>query len=246
MTGQSAGSKASEAVEDYLREVAAFLRGPSRSRASVVAELRAGLLDAVDAYVSAGAGPLEAAAAATVECGEPCQVARAFGPGLAATQARRVALGLLASGPMVGLLWLVAALASHLGLHLLPPLDWAELKLPATLAGLPAALLGVAIVCAAILLVAVAAAFALASTGRLTRWFPFSLAETGTAGAALACFGAGATELVILAVVGAQLLADPGKLAAVPVSAAALASAGRLALAMRAGRHCLATRAALA
>lgn len=246
MRGQRRGADASEAVEGYLEDVAARLRGPSRSRASVLAELRSGLLDAIDIQVSAGADPLKAASAATAEFGAPCQVAHAFGSELAAAEARRVALGLLASGPVVGLLWLLAAMASHLGLHLLPPFDWAGLKLSVSLAGQLAAPLGAVALCIAILLVAAAAALALASTGRLARWVPFSLATTGTEGATVACLGAGATELIILAIVGAELLADPGRLATVPVTAAALASVGRLALAARAGHHCLAARSVLA
>jgi hypothetical protein len=39
-------------VERYLAEVTARLPGPARARAGIVAELRSGLLDAVDAHRS--------------------------------------------------------------------------------------------------------------------------------------------------------------------------------------------------
>src|ERR1039457_1195882 len=41
-------------VEDYLAEVGARLPGPGRERAGIIAELRGGLLDAVDAYRDGG------------------------------------------------------------------------------------------------------------------------------------------------------------------------------------------------
>jgi hypothetical protein len=79
-------------------------------------ELRDGLLEAVEAYQARGRALQEAIAAAIAEFGDPHIVAEAFGPELAAVQAGRVALGLLATGPLVGsLVWppvVVAAGAS--------------------------------------------------------------------------------------------------------------------------------------
>jgi Transcriptional regulator PadR-like family len=51
-------------VDSYLAEVTARLPSPARARASVVNELRAGLLDAIDAYRSAGLAAEQAARAA--------------------------------------------------------------------------------------------------------------------------------------------------------------------------------------
>jgi hypothetical protein len=82
-----------------------------------VDELRAGLLDAIDAYRSAGLAADQAAQAAVSEFGDPRQVAGAFRPELAVSQARHVAITLLATGPLIGLLWAAAAMASHLGIR---------------------------------------------------------------------------------------------------------------------------------
>src|SRR6266545_2704525 len=45
---------APQVIESYLAEIAGALPGPARARADIVAELRGGLLDAIDAYRSAG------------------------------------------------------------------------------------------------------------------------------------------------------------------------------------------------
>jgi len=170
--GLVAPSQAEQVVEVYLGQVAAKLPGPRRARSGVLAELRSGLLDAVDAHRRSGLIPMEAAAAATGEFGEPGGLARALGPDLVATHARRVALTLLATGPLVGLLWFAAALASHKGMHLAPPLDWSGLGLSAHGGVHALSVIGAVAVCAAIVTVASAATFTVASTGRLTRWGP--------------------------------------------------------------------------
>ena len=91
---------APQAIESYLAEVAAMLPGTARARRDIVAELRGGLLDAIDVYRSAGLTDDTAAQAAIREFGHPRQLASAFGPELAAGQARRVALTLVATGPL--------------------------------------------------------------------------------------------------------------------------------------------------
>jgi len=58
-------------VESYLAAVAARLPGSGRARTAIVAELRAGLLDAIDAYQDAGLAPDEAMAVAIREFGDP-------------------------------------------------------------------------------------------------------------------------------------------------------------------------------
>jgi hypothetical protein len=91
-------------------------QGPVAAGVRITDELRDGLLEAVEAYQARGRALQEAIAAAIAEFGDPHIVAEAFGPELAAVQARRVALGLLATGPLVGsLVWppvVVAAGAS--------------------------------------------------------------------------------------------------------------------------------------
>jgi hypothetical protein len=152
-------------IEFYLAEVAARLPGPARGQGDIVAELRAGLLDAIDARRSAGLPPAEAVATAVSEFGDPRQVAGAFRPELAARSVRSVAITVVATGPLIGLLWAVAAMASHLGVRHAPPWQWAGAP-PGSLVAFPLA--------AAALAVSVwAALFTVAATGRLTRWLAF-------------------------------------------------------------------------
>ena len=68
-----------------------------------------------------------AAQAAISEFGAPEQVADGFRAEIAARHARRLSASLVAGGPLVGLLWVAAAFASHLGLHLAPPWHWPDL-----------------------------------------------------------------------------------------------------------------------
>jgi hypothetical protein len=223
-------------VDSYLAEVTAGLPGPARARAGIVDELRAGLLDAIDAYRSAGLTAEQAAQAAVSEFGDAGQVASAFRPGLAASQARRVAITLVATGPLIGLLWAAAATASHLGIRHAPPWQWAGAP-PGSLVAFPLA--------AAAFAVAIwAALLTVAATGHLTRWLPVR-ARLAPAAAAIAGFGAMAVDLIIFVLLASQLAAAPGTLAPAPVAVAASASLIRLTLARRAGRRCLAVRAAL-
>ena len=89
-----------------------------------------------------------------------------------------------------------------------------------------------------------AALFTVAATGNLTRWLPFR-ARLAPAAAAIAGFGAMTVDLIIFVLLASQIAAAPGTLAPAPVAVAATASLIRLTLARRAGRRCLAARAAL-
>jgi hypothetical protein len=217
-------------VEDYLADVSARLQGPGRERAAIVAELQDGLLEAVDAHVARGLTPPAAAGAAVMEFGDPPTVAAAFTPELAAVQARRIALALVRTGPLVGLLW-VAAVATS------PAPPWRH-GLSGVWPALP--LLGLAVSAAV-----VAAVLAVAATGRLSRWLPIRprLATTAAAVAGLVCT---ALDASVLALAASWLVRTPGSLAWAPVTAAIVASLVRLTLAERAARRCLAVRATLA
>ncbi|MGD0064785.1 MAG: permease prefix domain 1-containing protein [Streptosporangiaceae bacterium] len=230
-----AGPLSHQLVEDYLAAVGARLPGPARERAGIIAELRGGLLDAADAHRDAGLAAPGAAAAAIGEFGDPGRIAAAFGPGLALTQARRVALTLLVTGPMVGLLWGTAATASHIGGRHVPPWQWVG-ALPGSLMVFPLA--------AAIAIAVWTALFTIAATGRATRWLP-DRPRLAPGTAAVAGFGAVAADLALFMLLASQLTVAPGTLATVPAAAAAMASATRLVLAGRAARRCLTTRAAL-
>ena len=227
---------AGPAIGTYLAEVAARLPGPPRTRAGIVAELRSGLLDAADAYQSAGLTPAQAAAAAAAEFGDPGQVADGFRAEIAAHQARRVASALLVTGPLVGLLWIVTALASHLSIRLALPWSHAGGS-----SGLDA---GLVLVAAAVGLTAWAALVAIGASGRLTRWLP-SRPRRAPMAAAIAGFGAVSADGLGLALLAIQLTAAPGRLALLPAAAAAAASVARLLFARRAAYRCLATRATL-
>jgi hypothetical protein len=214
---------AEQAIGSYLAEIAARLTGPARARRDILAELGAGLADAADAYRCGGLSPAEAARAAIAEFGCPDQVAAGFGAELGAAQARRTALALLATGPLIGVLWASAGLASHIGI---PPWDWA---------GLPAGARLATHLAVVVLLTAIGSAlFTVAATGRLTRWLP----ARPSASAAIAASGTAAMDITLLV----ALAAGPaGRLATLPVAVATAASLARLTLAARAARNCLAT-----
>jgi hypothetical protein len=223
-------------IEGYLAAITARLPGPSRAQAGIVAELRSGLLDATDAHRSAGLPPAEAARAAVREFGDPARVAAGFRAELAASQARRVAVTLLATGPLVGLLWIATALASHLGIRLAVP--WQETGLP------PGLRAGMVLLAVAIGVTAWGAILGIAATGRLTRWLPARPRRAPTA-AAVAGFGAVGADGLGLLLLAAQLATAPGKLSPVPAAVAAAARLARLLFARRAAGRCLATRASL-
>ena len=225
-----------QSIESYLSQVTAALPGPPRARAGIVAELRGGLLDATDAHGRAGLTPPAAAQAAVAEFGHPAQVAAAFRPGLAATQARHLAATLLVTGPLIGLLWVAAARASHIGVHDAPPWQWASTP--------PAAPIAFPLMAAVFLITVWTALITLAATGRLTRWLPCRPRLAPTT-AAIAGFGAATVDVIILIVLASQFATAPAKLAAIPIALAAAASTTRLILARRAGQRCLTTRASL-
>jgi hypothetical protein len=224
------------AVESYLAEVSARLPGPARASAGIVAELRSGLLDATDAHCSAGRSAEQATLAAIGEFGEPGLVADGFRAEMAARQARRVSVSLAAAGPLVGLLWITAAFASHLGIQLAPHGLWPNLP--------PVLRVGFCLVALLIAAEAWAALLGIAATGRLSRWLPVRPRRAPTA-AVVAGFGAAGADIVMLSLLAAQLAIAPGQLSTLPIALAAAASCIRLTLATRAAHRCLATRAAL-
>jgi hypothetical protein len=224
--------EAAAAVEDYLASVAMRLTGPAGARGAITDELRDGLLETLETQQAQGRSLSEAAAAAIAEFGDPATVAAAFGAELAAVQARRAALGLLATGPLVGLTWIVAAATNAL-----PP--WRN-QLTGPWLALP--LVGLALVIAG-----PALGLTLVATGRLVRRLGERLgrATLPPTAAAVAGLAAAAADLTLLAIVTSQALTGPSWQEWAPVMLAAGASLTRLTLAGWAARRCLATRAAL-
>ena len=230
----------------YLAEIADRLIGPARARRDILAELGGGLADATDSYRCAGLAPDQAVRAAITEFGRPEQVADGFRAELTAAQARRTALTLLRTGPLIGLLWLGAALASRIGVQLVSPWHWTSMPIGARLV---THLAGIAFA------VAIGSALVtVAATGRLTRWFPAGpgalparprwLPACHAASAGLAASGTAVIDVALLALLATQAVSTPGRLAALPVAAAAIASLTRLTLTTRAARNCLTTGAA--
>ena len=170
------------------------------------------------------------------EFGGPCLVADGFRTEMAARQARRVSVSLVAAGLLVGLLWIAAAFASHLGIQLAPHRLWPDLS-PALRA----------VVCLIVLVIAAeawAALLGIAATGRLIRWLPARPRRALTA-AVIAGFAAAGVDIVMLSLLAALLAAAPGKLSPLPIALATTASCARLTLATRAAHRCLATRTGL-
>jgi hypothetical protein len=234
MAGSNVSDSTSrDAVAGYLAAVIAQLPGPAAARVAVTDELRDGLMEALEAHQARGCSPQDATAAAIAEFGDPDTVAAAFGPELAAVQARRVALGLLTTGPLVGLTWIAAV-----AVNALPP--WRH-QLTGPWLALPMVGLALAVACPAL-------GLTVAATGRLGRrlggGFGRRAALPPTA-AAVAGLAAVLADLTLLAILGGQTLASSRLQVWAPVIVAAGASLTRVTLAGRAARRCLATRAAL-
>lgn len=224
---------ARRAIDSYIGQVAAGLPGPARERGDMMAELRSGLLDALDAHRRDGLPDDAAVAAATAEFGEPHVIAATFRSELAVRLARRCALTLAGTGPVVGLLWTAAAMASHIGIrHALP---W-EAGAPT---GSPAI---VRLLLFALLVTIGGALVTVVATGRLAARRP-GRARVAAATAAISGYGAVIVDAALFTLVASQLASTPGGLAPVPVAAAAAASLTRLLLAWHSARRC---RAALA
>jgi hypothetical protein len=230
--GAAPASGAQPALECYLTEVTARLPGSRRARCGIVAELRSGLMDTMDAHCSAGLPRAEAARAAIEEFGDPACVADGFRTEIAAGLARRAAFVVLVTGPLVGVLWIITAVASHIAPHL----QWADLS--------PALQVGIPLVAIAAGVTACGAVFGIAATGRLTRWLP-GLPRQAPAAAAVAGFGAVGADALGLALLGVQLATAAGTISPWPAAAAAAASTVRLLFARRAARRCLSIGAGL-
>ena len=149
MASHRMSTRAAEApIDAYLSDLAGRLRGPRRRREQILIELRDGLDHAITDQTDD-----PAVTAAIAQFGTPQAVADAFAGELATAYARRTVAWYIATGPLVGIWWLL----------LLQPHPW-RTGIIALLAAIPA-----------IPLIAIAIATAagtLATTGRLIRWLP--------------------------------------------------------------------------
>lgn len=218
-------------IEAYLHEVDTKLVGPAPARGDIIAELRDGLSAAVETHLEEDAcDPAEAARLAVREFGLPSLVAAGFSAELAARQARRVGLGLMASGPLVGGVWLAALgtwpstlLRGHLSQ------GW-------SIAPLYGVILAVAVP---------AAVLAVVATGPLERWMPElpRLAPSAAALGAGACVAGDLTLLLMFA--ASPMPVATGAPWPLLLALAPLVSLARLVGASQGLRHCLALRARL-
>jgi len=140
-------------VDAYLAELASLLRGPRRRRTQILTELRDGLAHAVEDRVADSIPHNQAEKDAIAEFGTPQTVAEAFTGELATAYARRTIATYIATGPLVGIWWLL----------LLQPHPWRT--------GLIALLIAIPVLPLVVVAVATAAT-TLATTGRLIRWLP--------------------------------------------------------------------------
>jgi hypothetical protein len=101
-------------IDGYLCEMAHDLVAPATARAAVIREIGDGLLESVASYRERGLPEAEAARAAIAEFGEPRTIAAAFQRELGARHARRAALTLMTSGPIVGIAWLIGVAVTSL------------------------------------------------------------------------------------------------------------------------------------
>lgn len=224
LTGEQAGTAA--ALERYLADLSARLRGPRSARTRVLAEIRDGLTETIDAQVAGGTPADVATTAAIAQFGDPPTVARSFAAELATAAARRTIALFIATGPLVGIWWLL----------LLHPAPWRN--------GILAAL--IAIPALPVIPVAMATAAAtFATTGRLMRWLPetpASRALTAAMAIAVLCIAA---DVIVLGVL-ATLLATGWHQTVPLIAVAATASVLRVAAALAAIRSTRATRDRLA
>jgi hypothetical protein len=99
---------ATRIVGAYLAELESHLPIGRRTRREVLAEIADGLACAVSDRVRDGQTPLRAAHAAVAEFGPASTVAAAFGAQLGPVVSHRLGLGLVLTGPLIGLTWVAA------------------------------------------------------------------------------------------------------------------------------------------
>jgi hypothetical protein len=223
MAGHRLTEKASTAAEDridaYLGELSRLLRGPRRRRAQILAELRDGLEHAIADQTTHGRTDEQALASAIERFGTPQAVADAFAGELGTAHARHTIAWYIATGPLVGVWWLL----------LLQPHPW-RTGLLALLAAIPVLpLIAIAIV---------TAGGTFATTGRLIRWLPeatpYRALTAIIAIAALALVG----DLTVIGLYLRSIALQPLAILAISASLTRIAASGvalRHATAMR--RH---------
>jgi len=188
-----------ERLARYLGDIAAELHGPRSRRHRILDELRDGVDQSARNRAVPGITPEAALAAAINEFGYPTAIAHAFQPELAIADVRRILTWLLATGPLVGIWWLI----------LLHPRPWLD--------G-PAALVAAIPVVPLIAIAAAGALATFAATGRLIRWIPEAAPGWALAAAAGVILLVLAGDITVIATAWSRASAEPLGIVAVSVS----------------------------
>jgi hypothetical protein len=110
-------------IGGYLTTLESGLPIGRRQRARILAEVADGLISTMLANADAGSTPEDAAREAVTEFGDPRLLATEFARQLGPVCAHWIGVGLVATGPLVGLTWLAASAAQLTSLlSALPPL----------------------------------------------------------------------------------------------------------------------------
>ena len=208
-------------VEAYLADLAGRLGGPRRRRAQIIAELRDGLDAAVAHHVETGLPRDRAVAVAIAEFGAPPVVAQAFAGELATAYARRAVTWYIATGPLVGVWWLL----------LLKPHPW-RTGVIALVSAIP--------VLPLIVVVIATAAGTIATTGRLIRWLPEASPRRALSAVTMVAALVLVSDLTVIAIYLRSGV--PVRPPAIPAAAGSLA---RIACGLVVLRHAAAMRHAL-
>lgn len=211
------------AIEGLLSSVGARLPGPMRPRAEILAELRDGLLAAVEANERKGLEHGEAVQLALRQFGDASTLAASFWPEMAAARARRMVLALSATAPVVVALWASAARSrgsgSERGLF-----DGGQAHLAAALLVLAGIGCGI---------------WTVVATSRILRWAQIGpqmllLGAAATGGIAIVA------DVAVLSILALPLASFSGPIHQLVLGAAVLATGTRLVVTSRASWSCLA------
>jgi hypothetical protein len=211
---------AQPSLRAYLARLDSAMPLAGRPRRRILAEVADGLQCAVDEHLAGGATAADAGRAAVAEFGDPADLGRMFTREQARSLSHRVGLGLVVTGPAVGLAWMWSyAAASGRGLA-----DEIGTRLATTAWLAPMLVLSVG-----------AAIVAIAGAGRLGRVFRVQ-PSTAIAAAGVATMACLAADVMLLA---AGLTGGTHALVWLGI----LASTVRIGAVLVSGRRCLRLRA---
>jgi hypothetical protein len=219
------GAARSNAIDSLLSAIGARLPGPARPREDILAELRDGLVETVEANERKGLGHYEAVQLALRQFGDADTLAASLWPEMAAARARRTVLALFAAGPIVAALWASAARSRG----------------PGSESGLFDS--GLSHFAVALLIVATIGCglWTIVATGRTSHW-PHIAPTQALVGAAAMGGVAVVADLAVLSLLSIPLASFSGPIHELSLGAAMLASGARLVLASRASWSCLSMR----